>query len=96
MYLTIRLTSGIPALAGAFERPVLASNIQGLNEYIVHGKNGLLFDIGDEQSLVNSIHDIMDDDIYNRLCSNLQSRKDDPLEDWSQVVKKLEKVINTL
>lgn len=47
--------SGVTAVAMHFERPVIASNVGGLAEYIAHEKTGMLFPAGDAQALAHAI-----------------------------------------
>lgn len=52
---------GIAALeAGALGKPVIASNVGGIPEFIDHGRNGLLVGVGDEQALARSMRDLLD------------------------------------
>lgn len=38
-----------------FKRPVIASNVGAMAERIQHGKNGLLFSVGDARSLADAM-----------------------------------------
>ncbi|MBU0768888.1 MAG: glycosyltransferase family 4 protein [Proteobacteria bacterium] len=44
--------------------PVIASNVIGNNEVVIHGKTGFLFDLSDGQALINSMLKVM----HNRQC----------------------------
>jgi glycosyltransferase involved in cell wall biosynthesis len=44
----------------AMGKPVVASNVPGINEIIAHGQNGLLFPVGDAASLAKNIAYLID------------------------------------
>ena len=59
------------ASAQASRTPVIASNLAGLSETIVHGDNGLLFEKGDVAGLAYSMQRLMDDKVLlRRLAEN--------------------------
>lgn len=47
--------SGVIAAVLALNKPIIASDLSGLNEQIVHGKNGILVPAGDAKALANAI-----------------------------------------
>jgi starch synthase len=53
--------SGVIAAACAFGRPVIASDVGGLNEMVVQGKTGLLIPPNDVPALARAIHDLASD-----------------------------------
>lgn len=59
--------------AGSFELPLVASNINGCNEVIENGENGLLFDKKDVIDLTKSIDAfINNNDLYNKAKKNIR------------------------
>lgn len=60
--------------AGAMGLPVIASNINGCNEIIVEGKNGMLIPLKDKYSIEKALIQIIDDkSFYLNLKSNTRS-----------------------
>lgn len=74
--------SGIPPTAFAFGKPVISSNIAGVNEYLIHDYNSFLFNEYNAESLANSILRISRPEIYNRLVGNI---KIDPLRNGHSI-----------
>lgn len=59
--------------AGSFEIPLVASNINGCNELIENGENGLLFEKKDVQELTKSIDIFLNNnDFYNKAKKNIR------------------------
>ena len=63
--------SGIPPLAYALCKPIIASNYSGVIEYIKHEYNGLIYK--DDKELDKMINFIFDEKSYNRLEKNIKS-----------------------
>lgn len=58
---------GIVALEGYYAGvPVVASNTPGLNEVVIDGKTGILFEVGNESALVSALLCILEDIKYAR------------------------------
>ncbi len=56
--------------------PVIASNMRGLSEVVVHGENGLLFEPGDENGLAEAIRLLVRDrELLQRLSENTRRPK---------------------
>lgn len=53
--------SGVLPLAYTFSKPVIASNVGSLGEFVEHGKTGYLFEPGNSKQLANYIIDLLDD-----------------------------------
>ncbi|MFN8432894.1 MAG: glycosyltransferase [Anaerolineales bacterium] len=69
--------------AQAAKCPVIASNMAGMSEVIEHGKNGLLFPVGDVDALASTIEElIVDSQILIRLSEN--ARKPNSIEMYSE------------
>lgn len=59
--------------AGSYGIPLLAANINGCNEVIIHEKNGLLIEPKNEQDLQNGIEKfLMDKDFYQKMKDNVR------------------------
>jgi glycosyltransferase involved in cell wall biosynthesis len=60
----------------ATKTPVLATNLPGMNELIVHGKNGLLFDRYDWQGLAHQITRLVEEpELLDELRKNIEPVK---------------------
>ncbi len=46
--------------------PVVAASVGGIPDYVVHGKNGLLFPAGDLESFVQSIRSACADPLFGK------------------------------
>lgn len=61
----------VPMQAGAFGLPSIVTNINGCNEIIIEGVNGILIRPKNSNDLIKSINKILTDiDFYNRLSKN--------------------------
>ncbi len=81
-----------PLEAMAMQKAVIGSNVGGIKEFIVHERNGLLFEAGNIQHLVQQLLLIIENEEFrNKL--KVQARKD-VIERfcWSVVVKKYLKI----
>lgn len=68
--------SGVSSLAYHYNLPVIASDIEGLNETIIHEVTGLLFRKGDPKALVNCVIRLNNDySLLRELCANLREEK---------------------
>lgn len=61
--------SGILPISYFFRKPVIVSNVPGLNEFVVNYKTGIIF--SDDIELENALIAILDNDFYNSLISNI-------------------------
>ncbi len=60
--------------AGSFGLPLLATNINGCNEIIIDGENGILVDKKSIDSLTNGIEKIIrDEELYKKLKANVRN-----------------------
>ena len=60
--------------AGSYNIPIVASNINGCNEVVENGVNGLLFENKNIEALVDSINIFMtNDEFYNSVKENIRS-----------------------
>lgn len=68
--LPTRYAEGLPRIlleANSCGRPVIATNVPGCNEFILNGKNGILYNGGDIASLEKAILKFMDKSFCERL-----------------------------
>ena len=76
--------SGVVLTAFGFDKPVVASNVGGLPEYIKDGQNGLLVPSSDPRQLAQSlIRCLKDDELHARLVRGVRESKQKELS-WSR------------
>lgn len=64
----------VPMQAGCFDLPSIVTNINGCNEIIVEGENGLIIPVKDENSLCNAMRTLyLDKNLHQKMSKN--SRK---------------------
>jgi glycosyltransferase involved in cell wall biosynthesis len=84
--------------AGSCGLPLIATNINGCNEVIIEGENGLLIPPKDVIALTNAIQKLLDDlTLYTHLKSNARDsivRRYDQFFYWEQLHHKLDKLLN--
>jgi glycosyltransferase involved in cell wall biosynthesis len=69
--------------------PVVASDIDGVREMIVHGERGLLFPVGDERRLAAHLRRLMDDpDLAQWLAANARQWVDDQGLTWENAARR--------
>jgi glycosyltransferase involved in cell wall biosynthesis len=69
--------------------PVVASDIDGVREMIVHGERGLLFPVGDDRQLAAHLRSLMDDpDLARRLAVNARQWVDDQGLTWENAARR--------
>ncbi len=64
--------SGIPGISFLHGKPVIFSDVKGLDEYLSDGYNGISFKSADSDSLENAILKIYNPEIYNSLLKNIR------------------------
>ena len=88
--------SGIPLLASAFRKPIIASNIDGINEYVENGENGVLFEYGDQISLLRAIEMIEDDKFVSRIKMNYSNDLNPSIKSWNEIAKQYLNIFQNL
>ena len=63
--------SGIPPTAFSFNKPIIASNVSGVNEYLTNGYNSLIFKNYTSEDLIRSINAIKEQKLYSKLEKNI-------------------------
>lgn len=79
--------SGIPQTTYVFGKPVIATNVPGLNDVVKEGYNGFLFGVKDSLHLANIIETIWNNpDLLNNLSHNIAEFEESyPLYSWSYI-----------
>jgi len=87
--------SGVLNVAYAFGKPVVVSDVGGLDEAVEDGKNGLLVPPGDPQALADAIIQLLDDQILrSKMEANVKKKADDL--SWDNVAKKTMDLYNEI
>jgi glycosyltransferase involved in cell wall biosynthesis len=85
--------SGVLNVAYAFGKPVVVSDVGGLDEAVEHGKTGLLVPPRDPQALADAIIQLLVDPDLRAIMEKNVKRKAEELS-WSSVAKKTMEVYN--
>lgn len=80
--------SGIPNTCYALCKPVICSNIEGLNEIIVEGKNGLLFESENSTDLADKIYEILENEIKYNTMNDYILNDNTMIKSWSNIAMK--------
>lgn len=65
--------SGLPQTVFAFDKPIIASDLEGFKEVVTHQKTGLLFKTKDSVALAEAIKKLStDDDLYRTMVENIK------------------------
>ncbi|HTE24855.1 MAG TPA: glycosyltransferase family 4 protein [Flavitalea sp.] len=88
----------VPMQAGCFELPSIVTDINGCNEIIVEGENGLIIPAKDVEALVNAMTRLLEDaGLYNHMKSKAREMIVDRYEQkylWSLILKEYEEQID--
>jgi glycosyltransferase involved in cell wall biosynthesis len=63
--------------AAAFGKPVIASDVMGIRDYVSHGVNGLLVQVGDVEALAATMQTLMTDDV---MCKRIADKAAERVE----------------
>lgn len=81
--------SGLPMTVFAFNKPIVASNVDGLSEVIEHMKTGILVDSLDGQSFADSIEKLLlDDKLKKQMEENIKKKYSEGEYSWSFIADK--------
>lgn len=90
--------SGIPGISFIHCKPVIFSDVRGLDEYLTDGYNGISFRSGDMHSLEKAILRMYDPDIYDSLQNKIRSNPYREDLSWKTLagryVEVYEKIVN--
>jgi glycosyltransferase involved in cell wall biosynthesis len=82
--------SGVVMTAFNFGKPVIASNLEGLSEVVVHNRTGLLFRKDDEQDLRNQLIELLDNKkLLNDFAANIDEIKLSGILSWKKISSRM-------
>jgi glycosyltransferase involved in cell wall biosynthesis len=85
--------SGVVLTAFAFEKPLVATNVGGLPEYIDHGNTGLLVPPRNPTALAEALVQVLtNDDLVEHLRAGIARLGRDRLLDWSSTARDVREV----
>ena len=80
--------SGIPQTAYVFNKPIIASNLDGFREVISNKVNGLLFEVNSIEQLSTAMEDSLNPDIYTKLVNGVSDFQNQyPAYSWSCIAE---------
>lgn len=80
--------SGIPQTAYVFNKPIIASNLDGFREVISNKVNGLLFEVNSIEQLSKAMEDSLNPDIYTKLVNGVSDFQNQyPAYSWSCIAE---------
>jgi glycosyltransferase involved in cell wall biosynthesis len=80
--------SGIPVTSFVFNKPVLATRVDGITEYVIHEETGILVPPGDSKSLADGIRRLVNDDsLRNRIIDNIKQMNKKSNSDWIAIAE---------
>lgn len=86
--------------AGAMELPSIVSDINGCNEIIIEGENGMIIPVKSSEAVLNAMQQLLEDkEYYNQLKENarpmIQSRYEQSVV-WNALLEEYNSLINKL
>lgn len=79
--------SAIFSIAYLFNKPVIISNIEGLKEYVINNKTGLIFQTGNPKDLARMINKLLNDtQLIRQMDHNIINFKETILS-WSKITQ---------
>jgi len=86
-------TFGLVLIQGmAMEKPVIGTNAGGVPEIITDGKNGLLFEYGDDEHLATLLAGLIEDPVKSKLLGEAARRTVEEKFELADTVKAIEKI----
>lgn len=81
--------SGLPQTIFAFNKPIIASDLDGFKEVVIDNKTGLLFKTRDAKDLSRAIKNLASDDLlYSSMVNNIGDFENiNELYSWSYIVR---------
>lgn len=81
--------SGIPVTSFIFDKPVLATNVEGISEYVTHGKTGYLVPPADSKALAEGIKKLLlDQSLRKRITENIVQMNNNGRSEWVSIAEK--------
>jgi glycosyltransferase involved in cell wall biosynthesis len=85
--------SGIPVTSFIFNKPIIASDVEGLSEYIIDGYNGLLVPPKDSISLAQKITDLLrDTGLRLKIKDNIIKMNNNNNQTWLSIAEQTVKL----
>lgn len=89
-YLTMS-QSGIPQTTYVFNKPILASNLDGFMEYFQDTNTGVVFRVGDTNDLAQKMSDLLNEDTYVKEVERVRNSNNTKTEySWSYICDSFE------
>jgi glycosyltransferase involved in cell wall biosynthesis len=86
--------SGVTAVSYHFEVPIIATNVGGLSELVIHDSTGVLIPAGDKTKLVDTIQSIFENDRIQTFKENIRNQNEKL--SWDFFSKGVEEFVNEL
>jgi glycosyltransferase involved in cell wall biosynthesis len=80
--------SGLPNVAFCFNKPIIFSDVKGLNEYVTNNYNGISFKVNNDRELIEAILRIEDEKTYEELLFNISNKPFEEDLDWNKLAEK--------
>lgn len=88
--------SGVILTAGAFEKPVIATKVGGIPDYIEHNKNGLLVPPNDSEALARAMTDLINRPGFKqKILSNIKKTNHNRLS-WDSITRQAHNFYHSL
>lgn len=80
--------SGIPVTSFIFNKPVLATSVEGITEYVTHEKTGFLVPPADSEALAAGIRKLLlDESLRQRIIDNIRQMNDESRSEWISIAE---------
>lgn len=80
--------SGIPVTSFIFNKPILATTVEGITEYVTHEKTGFLVPPADSKALAAGIKKLLlDDSLRYRIIDNISQMNDKSRSAWISIAE---------
>ncbi len=84
--------SGLPSVAFCFNKPIIYTNVKGLDEYLINNYNGISFSVNNANQLKEAIIKLEDKAIYNNLQKNIRKLPFKEDLSWNKIANKFIKL----
>jgi glycosyltransferase involved in cell wall biosynthesis len=80
--------SGIPVTSFIFNKPILATSVEGITEYVTHEKTGFLVPPADSKALASGIRKLLQDvSLRKRIIDNIGQMNDKSRSEWISIAE---------
>jgi len=81
--------SGIPVTSFVFDKPIIASKVEGITEYVIDGFNGILVPPGDSITLAREIKRLLVDlKLKDTFKTNIRKLNNESRSNWISIAEK--------